>query len=489
MPKKRHQAIYSKPPSVAPASLRLSSSSQSTSEHHEASVNELLANLRRSTLNPRHAQPSSSLSATAPSVPPTIRHILQLPDSPLPVPRRPLRRDINGRRLPPGPPPPRSWIVPSLSRHTARSSSTRDDGEGGYIRHWPMPGVYKPTEGSLIDMILRRIALDWDQQREWNRFYLYTLPSKLRSALLSYISEFHNLRASITDLRLVILGPPDDELAQYGLEPTDMNTLNFDISCLDLTCSLGKSLTLKELHEFLFGPKKVVASAVDDVLDSWDTPSPVVRPVKLLPNLTHLSLAIDPGSTPSVSWKQLLSFAEKLSQLTHLSLAGWPEPSLTPNAKFATLTSPVTGRSVQYSGTGPYSHVLDDDWSETILILKRLSRLLYSLEYLDLTGCGDWIRGLREKSEGEFSIDLVDWVKDWGKITTLRLNSGYDLANNPSKTQALQFGDWIDEAVAVEKHIRAQRSGRGRWITVERDVLSPGVQVIVDRERANQAVS
>ncbi|KAI3322217.1 hypothetical protein HD806DRAFT_523581 [Xylariaceae sp. AK1471] len=478
MPKKRHQPQYSKPPSVAPASLRLSSSSQSTSEHHDPSVNELLANLRRSTLNP-HASSSYS-AATAPSVPPTLRQILGVPETPAPAPRRPQRRDLNGRRPPPGPPPPRSWISLSQSRHTPSLSGLWQDGTDRRLRHWPMPGAYAPGEGSLVDMVLRRMALDWEQQRDWNRFYLYTLPSRLRSALLGYVSELYSPGVSTTDLRLVVSGPSNDELAEYGLQPPDANTLNADVFSLDLTSSIGKSLTLKELNELLFGSKKAIAPAGDAVLDSWDAPAPIAGPVELLPNLTHLSLAIDPGSTPSVSWKQLLSLAGKMPQLTQLSLASWPEPSLTPNAKFAKITSPTTGRSVQYGGTGPYSHDIDGDWTEAILVLKRLSRLLYGLEYLDLTGCGDWSRALREQSDGEFQVDLVDWVGGWGKITTLRLNSGYGLADDSSKTQVLRFADWIDSAVAVEKHIRMQRSGRGPWITVERDTLSETAQAVVE---------
>ncbi|KAI1426856.1 tafazzin [Xylaria sp. FL1777] len=488
MPKKRHQSKYSKPPSVAPASLSLSSPSQSTSEHYAPSVNELLANLRRSTLNSHSAQTSSGSSsslsaATTPSVPPALRHILQLPEPPAPVPRRPQRRDPTGHRFPPGPPPPRSWVALSQSRHATSSSSLGHDATHSRIRYWPMPGAYAPAEGSLVDLVLRRMALDWAQQRDWNRFYLYTLPSRLRSALLAQVSEIHGPGVSLMDLRLVLSGPSESELSEYGLEPPDVNVLNSDIFSLDLTGSLGRSLTIKELYELLFGPKKATMPADNVVQDSWDLPAPTVGPVELLPNLTHLSLAIDPGSTLLVSWKQLLSLAGKLPQLTQLSLAGWPEPSLTPNAKFAKVTSPTTGCSVQYGGTGPYSHVLDGDWIEAILVLKRLSRLLYSLEYLDLTGCGDWIRALREESDGEFRVDFVDWTGDWGKVTTLRLNSGYGLAENPSHAEVFRFSDWIDEAIAVEKHIRAQRAGRGRWITVERDTLSDAAQTIVEREK------
>ncbi|KAI0160400.1 hypothetical protein GGR57DRAFT_499808 [Xylariaceae sp. FL1272] len=489
MPKKRHQSYYSKPPSVAPASLRLSSSSQTSPDRRERSVNELLSNLRVSS-TPRSNTPHSAAAlSTTPSLPPTLRHILQLPETPAPAPRRSTayRRTRDGRRLPPGPPPPRSWITLAQSRHAP--VRPRHDVPGHYIQHWPLPGAYAPDVTSLIDVVLRRMALDWAQQRDWNRFYLYTLPSRLRSALLRYVSEMHGPGVSVEDLRLVLLGPSAAELAEYGLEPPDIGVANADIFYLELTGSSGKSFSLKELNDFLFGPKHASTVIEDDVQDSWDAPaSPtVLRPAVLLPNLTHLSLAVDPGSPLSVSWKQLLSLAGKLTGLTHLSLAGWPEPSLTPNAKFAKITSPTTGQNIQYGGTGPYSHNLDNDWAEGILLLKRLSKLLYGLEYLDLSGCRDWFPALREQSDGEFQIDVVDWVGDWGKITTLRLNSGY-AANDASKTQILQIADWIAAAVAVEKHIRAQRAGRGRWITVERDQLSDDAQNMADGEKTVSAV-
>ncbi|KAK5624793.1 hypothetical protein RRF57_000509 [Xylaria bambusicola] len=443
-------------------------------KHHDRSVNELLANLRRSTLNSHSARAASSsgFSAVAtPSVSPALRQLFQLPEAPAPPPRRPQRRDPSGRRPPPGPPPPRSWVTLSQSRHAAPSSRPRDDGTHGHTKYWSMPGAYAPAKGSLVDLVLRRIALDWARQR------------RLRSALLAHVSEMYGPGLSIADLQLVLSGPLECELSEYGLEPLDMNTINSDFFYLDLTGSFGRSLTMKKLHELLFGSRKATVPADDAVQDSWDLPAPRTGPVDLLPNLTHLSLAIDPSSTPSVSWKQLLSVARKLTQLTELSLAYWPEPSLTPNAKFAKITSPTTGRSVQYGGTGLYSHSLDGDWTEAILVLKRLGRLLYSLEYLDLTGCSDWVRALREQSDGEFRVDFVDWVGDWGKITRLRLNSGCAITTDDApNSEVLLSSEWIEEATAVEKHIRAQRAGRGRFITVERDVLSETAQAIVEGE-------
>ncbi|CAJ2512368.1 Uu.00g053830.m01.CDS01 [Anthostomella pinea] len=439
--------------------------------------------MRRSNLNGSNSQ-NNHFPFTTPSVPPAIRHILQIPETPAPVPRirGPQRRAINGRRGPPGPPPPRSWVSLAQSRH---APPTFKADIAGRVQSWPLSGAYAPGEGTLVDMVLRRMALDWEQQRDWNRYYLYTLPSRLRTTLLGQVAELYEPGVSIKDLRLVLTGPFEEELAKYDVEKVDAGKLNADVFYLDLTGSLGKSLTLKELSELLHPPK---ADLEDDIQESWDEPELTSGPAQLLPNLTHLSLAVDPGSNAAVSWKQLLSLAGKMSQLTHLNLAGWPEPSLTPNAKFAKVTSSSTGRTVQYGGTGPYSHNLDGDWSEAIMVLKRLSKALYGLEYLDLTGCADWSPALMKESDGDFTIDFIDWVGDWGKVATLRLNSGYALTDNSSKGQIMQISDWIDSAAAVEKHIRAQRSGRGRWITVERDTLPDSAKTIVENERLRAAL-
>lgn len=467
MPKKRSHNRYSKPPSIAPPSLALSSSQ--TTKRHERSVNQLIAEMRRSGIRQNGAQNSSATIAPTPTLHPSLRQIFRLPDTPAPPPRRIQRRDANGRRLPPGPPPPSSWSSQSQNASDSFVTDTAWD-----IQYWRLPDAYVPEAGSLIDQLLRKIAQDWERQREWNQFYLYTLPSHLRIALLTYVAELYEPGLSIKDLRLILAGPSDEKLAEYNIEKPDMNHLNGDIFYLDLAESVGKSLTVKGLSELLCPPKAVPEQPV--LQESWDAPElipvPISGPLKILPNLTRLSLAIDPEQAINISWKQLLSLAGKLPAITHLSLAGWPEPSWTPNAKFAKVISLSTGMSVQYGGTGPYSHSLDNDWTEAVMILRRLSKALYSLEYLDLTGCGNWSIALSEIVEGNYS---VDWVGDWGKMTTLRLNSGYVLTDDSTDREVLQVQRWVSSARTVESHIRARRSGKGRWITVEKDTLPESI--------------
>ncbi|RYO78137.1 hypothetical protein DL762_008849 [Monosporascus cannonballus] len=471
-----HQAKYSKPPSVAPPSLSISSSSRTNSENHDRSVNDILADLRRSSIK-NNCGPGTVLTHNAPSVPPELRQIFQIPEIPAPAPRRPAqRRIINGRRAPPGPPPPRSWISLSQSRHAPPDFQTR---VAGRIQHHPLPGAYYPDERSLVAVALQCIAKDLGQQRDWNRFYLYSLPSRIRSALLAYVSELYESGVSAGDLRLVLAGPPEEELLEYGLGRVDHGKWNADIYHLDLTGSLGKSLSLKELGDLLYPPAVAQESGV---LESWDSADAFLESPKLLPNLTHLSLAVDPVSSPSVSWKQLLSFATKVPTLTHLNLSGWPEPSLTPNAKFAKVTSSTTGQSVQYGGTGPYSHSLDNDWSEAAILLRKLSKALYRLEYLDLTGCADWFPALKGGESGTTTSNSLDWVGDWGTITTLRLCSAYALPEGATVGQISRFAEWIGVATEVEKYIRAQRSGKGRFITVEKDTLSEAENLALERE-------
>jgi hypothetical protein len=327
-----------------------------------------------------------------------------------------------------------------------------------------------------LDVVLRQLAADWEFQKSYNRYYLFELPTHVKGALIGYLARWHSKGVSMSDLRAILLPCPTGDTGEADSDgsppPTQSHHIvNEELSDLDLTGSLGRSLKLRELTDFLFPTKtiKSVPATSDDLQESWDTPSSsgnntstITRP--LLPNLTHLSLAITPSSAPTVSWRHLLSFSTHFPTLTHLSLANWPEPCLTPNAKHtaASVTNAVTGRSIQYGGTGPYSHSLDEDWSEAVLVLRRLARHLYGLEWLDLSGCAGWaLPGLTTAAEG----DKVDWVGDWGKVETVVLwprvkgDEGSDLEKELYEKE-------VGAARKLERYIRSQRGGVGRGITV-----------------------
>jgi hypothetical protein len=310
-------------------------------------------------------------------------------------------------------------------------------------------------------MVLRRFALDWEWQRVYCQYHLYELPTNLRIALIAYLVTYTAEGVSLRDLQAILLPPPD--IPEYHDDPAlAPSAVNENFNYLDLSGSLGRSLKIRELSDLLFPPKPEGV----DLQDSWDEPEQAAAgiPRLLLPNLTHLSLALDPAYPHAVSWRQLLAFATHLPGLTHLSLAFWPEPTLTPNAKLATVVSPETGRTVQYGGTGPYSHSLDDDWAEQVLLLRRLSRSLYGLEYLDLTGCGAWFPALWA-SAGEG--DTIDWAGAWGKVTTLVMFPGYRLREDAEPAETSRYWEFVDYAKRVGRHVRHQRAGKGRFLTVE----------------------
>jgi hypothetical protein len=333
-----------------------------------------------------------------------------------------------------------------------------------------------------MDIALRKIAEDWEFQRSYNRYYLYTLPNHLKVALITYLGMCYGNGVSVSDLRAILLPYLDDETSDV-LDQPDPSAANEDIAHLDLTGSLGRDLKLRELSDLLFpaASTKSPQQAQTELQESWDAPTSQTTtnpsvPRPLLPNLTHLSLAVShPRHASAVSWRHLLSFAARFPTLTHLSLAYWPEPSLTPNATRLASFVVATGnggstRALQYGGTGPYSHSLDDDWSEAVLVLRRLSRQLYGLEWLDLTGCGAWATALMTAAAEH---DFVDWAGDWGKVGTVLLYPGYNKPGvDAGQTERERYERDVGLAGKLERYIRARRAGRGRPIEVETDVVA-----------------
>ncbi|KAI5463412.1 hypothetical protein BGZ63DRAFT_413024 [Mariannaea sp. PMI_226] len=459
MPKKRHIKFFK--PTSSTASPTAASTS-SIADKPQKSVNELLANLRRTSISPSaSAQPV--LPAAAPSVPPDIRAILQIPETPAPRPRRVARQrfDGYGRRLPAGPPPPRSWVT----RRNDEAGSGFASGSSRLNLRGPadtiMPGTLLPSRGSLIDIVLQKLAYDWAFHRVYNQYHLYFVPNHLKAALIRFVGIASEEGLTLSDLKIILL-PPSDTFEDDELEEITLS--NGEVSYLDLSCSIGRSLKLKDLGEFLFPSK--AEEPQRELQDSWDavevTPSPSRA---LLPNLTHLSLALDPDHASSASWKQLLAFSSNLSSLTHLNLAYWPDPCLITGGQLSTVSSPQG--NIPYGGTNLYSHSIDHDWSEALLVLRLLSKNLYALEFLDLTGCSPWFKALMSKSDH----DYVDWAKNWGKITHLRLYAGSKPVDDALPSVWVDYREAVDMARKVEKHIRTCRAGQGRFIVVERDQL------------------
>lgn len=230
--------------------------------------------------------------------------------------------------------------------------------------HRPLPGQRLPEPGSLMGVVLKQFALDWEFQREYNHYFLYDLPTHVRMSLVAYLSLLRPDGVSLDDLRVLLLPPVDDSTSDPDSShpsptPLPPNIANDTFTHLDLTNALAHpGITLPSLSKLLFPPSSSPSLPQDSWEDDDDEdPSPSLPslPTTLLPALTHLSLEVPPSRPcPAASWRHLLAFVSRAPHLTHLSLAFWPRPCLTPGAELAAVVGPH-GREVAYSGTGPYS--------------------------------------------------------------------------------------------------------------------------------------
>ena len=341
-------------------------------------------------------------------------------------------------RGPPGPPPPRSWLTDSIHAPAASSEeqkSQRGTGLAVPCRLDRLPGLPLPDEGSLLHLTFKELAQAWHWHVAHDQHYLATLPIRHKEVLLSYIAIYNNhTNGGIGALGLETLFLDDTELE----DATGSDSLTH----LDLACSIGTISSFKQLDNYMtktIATAEVGTSAEDtyndsvpdpdddgEVLDDWeieaDANSTIARPITQprFPNLTHLSLS-HPDSATSASWRQLLALTPHLATLTHLSLAYWPVPSLTPNAKTASTTSP-RGR-VDYGASNFYS-ASEGDWKEAAGILRRLSKATYCLKWLDLEGCGSWIAALGwEDKDG--SGGGIEWNGGWRGVEVVKVAQGW----------------------------------------------------------------
>lgn len=305
-------------------------------------------------------------------------------------------------------------------------------------------------------MCLRGLAYEWEFVREWEQNNLSDVPTGLRMALLSNIAVFGpEIGVGWEGLKAIITSAIDAEDVAGSLAENNETFFR-----LDLSGAIGRSISFRQLTQLVSKPEAI--GPEDDL--SWE--ESITRSLRPpIPHLTHLSLSHPP---PTISWPRLLNFAKHTPTLTHLSLAYWPVPSLTPNSKTTVMSSPH-GRDVQYGGTNYYSHSLDNDFSEPATILRKLAKELYGLEYLDLTGCLDWWRALWDSGDGN---TVIQWRHDWRKLKELRLGSGIVLGEDSEMWEVRCLVDGILEAVRCEDAIViGRREGRERrgWVQVVRD--------------------
>lgn len=401
-------------------------------------------------------------------------------------------RISGGRRVggPAGPPPPKSWLT---QRDGAGASSSRLSGSHHRItdRHLgSLPGLYLPPRRSLEHLTLKALAKNWEWHKEYDQFYLATLPRRYKEALLSYVSAYNDRGIDCEGLQVLFL----DETELDGATGAE------NITHLDLGTAVGRALKLKELKDALTkrptsststptGRDEVPASwdedsttpsaapastGRQDVPESWDEDTTLATPLSLarFPSLTHLSL-----SHPAVaSWKGLLALAPHLVTLTHLSLAYWPVPCITPNSKTAYRESPAG--NIDYGASNFYSFT-DGDLSEAAGVLKRVSRATYCLQWLDLTGCSDWIQALGRK-------DGPDWYGAWRGLETVKVGQGWTprCLGMESSLRWRQIWEGVDdpwaqgiyteERMALKKELLA-------WVKTEDSISSAqaGVDMIV----------
>ncbi|RMZ86471.1 hypothetical protein DV736_g6303, partial [Chaetothyriales sp. CBS 134916] len=317
--------------------------------------------------------------------------------------------------------------------------------------------------GSLQDLALKELAGHWNWHAEYYGEWLAEeLPVKTRELLLSYIAINSSAQPRVNPLRLLFM-------ADLGEES------RAEVKRLDLTGAIGGWTTLKQLQRDL-GP--VVAALVDErstgvgVPDAWDEGHHIGPQLQRVPsgpmfkNLQHLSLALSPGQTSVASWKDLIQFAGKVLTITSLSLAFWPLPTYTPRAASSRVVVPLaTSRpQVIYGGTNMYSP-FDDDWLESAGILRSLSRALYCLKWLDLTGCASWFPALTWTGE-EVDYVVLDWNGEWRGVQHICLAVGWEPIEPAPKSETEEDHEYERRKYAYEKERREYDTLTGTAKTV-----------------------
>ena len=429
MPKKRSHIPFSKPASSAHPSLQtqnrrygsLLSNANRENGEHSGGVNDLIHHLR-STQVSRESQIERTVEGTNPrTVHPSLKQLMNIPDTPPPRPRPGLRIQAAGRRHvrpTPGPPAPMSWTYsPTQRRSVMKKEQEKTASEFRTRSENSIPGMEHLQQESLYHTALRQIAKDWQWHSYYDQYCIPSLPTRMKQQLLSAIACFSNVALDIKDLELLFLDETDLPEATGSDTVTHLDLQGYLASIKSLGTYFKKPCTMQAMAT-------VTPSTLDDtptgagssIPDSWDD-APVATiagsPHSLrFPHLTHLSLA----AIRSPSWSALLNFIPTIATLTHLSLAHWPVPCLTPNSMTAYTASPRG--DVPFGGSNLYSF-FDGDLAEPAGILRRLSKATYCLRWLDLSGCTDWATSVLQRADG------ADWYGAWRGLEIIKLHQAW----------------------------------------------------------------
>ncbi|CAG7920276.1 unnamed protein product [Penicillium olsonii] len=468
MPKK-HQRFHYKPSSQAHHSLTGSNKNgvPGASGGSTTSVNDLISHLRR-TQPPSvaedgtpHRRMQSSLAPR--SVHPSLRNLLELPETPSPRPRPGAYRTAIGTRpIRPtvGPATPQSWLAAPADEQSAGENlaDMDDDMEATVYRLRRLPGTSFPNNGKLLHLVLKKMALNWAWHLEYDGLFLSQLPGHLKDLLLSYVAVFargQSLNGRMKGLKPLFLTQQDyaqmvDE-AEIEEYETDKDS---GVVRLDLGGAIGNWMSFKQLTNELItshSPSSGIAGheKEEDIPSSWDeeldhgpedskTLSDTVHappiPKELtqtmrFENLRFLSLAHP--NPAAASWTSLISLLSRLTKITHLSLAHWPTPTRTPGATNTRVRHPqIHSLTFSYSGTDTYA-AMDNNWAEAASVLRQLSRSTYCLKWLDLEGCAPWLPALNWVGKDPEGVPYrpgavgPDWNGSWRDVEWISLGPGW----------------------------------------------------------------
>ena len=351
--------------------------------------------------------------------------------------------------------------------------------------------------------------MHWEELAEYEQHYIPALPVSFKEALLSYISVYGNKRClDFKSFKILFQDEAESSISACDevrfLDLSELLNEHFAISDLVKCFKHPTTLLAQEFEKLEVGNTTSTRKIEKPIAESWEeeaeeqllSPPPALAATLKIPhfaNLSSLSLA-HPGQW--ASWPELLRIAPHLSKITHLSLAYWPRPSMTPNAITTSMVSNHT--SVSLGGSHFYSD-LDDDWHEAANILRRFSAQTYSLHWLDLEGC-TWLKALTWHSaaappstpsrSGSQDVEAwlthstspgPDWNDAWRRIEYLNVFQGWipsdnqSLQNMPAGIVPAQLMRWLRDAKDSEDmraKLNAHETGHAVAEWVQREKVS-----------------